>query len=588
MSKLLAKTSFKQTAIMLTILVLAIFLVMATALNAKTDEPTINDQISISVTKVWEGLAQDQTPEVVTISLVNKDTYATVGSLQFTFSGQNQTFTVPQYAYDDKGKLKEITYDVAEAASANYTTKTSGKADTGFTVTNTIKDNGNGNGNGENDVCHIYLDINDHQGNAHFITDMTKDEWLAWIADHGLFAVQKSNNDGSNGWITWHIYATQADADAAVNNQIEVVQIRYLLDAMSVTKVWGNGTTPSNSVRVYLLTGNDTIDDVTANTPYITLSAPGWTGSFTRLDPNEQYQVVEDPADIPVGVASIVSGNMDNGFTITNTLDVIDIPVEKVWQNDDQQSHTAIQVQLYADGSPVGQPLPLNDGNEWQDSFDDLAVFTSGGAEIVYTVQEVNAPAGYNVQITGDQYQGFTITNTLQEEDTVDISGTKVWLNDSDAVRPGSITIYLYADRQLYDSQVITGTGKIWSWSFTGLPKYREVIGAAPVEIVYTVGEESLADYTSRIEGTIIYNTYAEDEDENDDEDEDEDEDIEEPDVPMDDTPDLPIVIDEPEMPLDDSPQTGDNVNYNLMLLLAAVALASLAGFIIIKRSARQ
>lgn len=77
-------------------------------------------------------------------------------------------------------------------------------------------------GNG-NDGCQIgnIPGHKDHgQSNEHKINYMTKAEWEAYLIANNITAKQMSNNEGSNGWITYHIY----DAEG---KQIEVVHIRF-------------------------------------------------------------------------------------------------------------------------------------------------------------------------------------------------------------------------------------------------------------------------------------------------------------------------------------------------------------------------
>lgn len=77
-------------------------------------------------------------------------------------------------------------------------------------------------GNG-NDGCQIgnIPGHKDHgQSNEHKIDYMTKTEWEAYLIANNIIAEQMSNNDGSNGWITYHIYNAEG-------KQIEVVHIRF-------------------------------------------------------------------------------------------------------------------------------------------------------------------------------------------------------------------------------------------------------------------------------------------------------------------------------------------------------------------------
>lgn len=80
-----------------------------------------------------------------------------------------------------------------------------------------------GNGNDGCQIGNLPGHKNNGQSNEHKIDYMTKHEWQQYIEHNGIIAEQKSNNDNSNGWITFHIY----DNDG---NQIEVVHIKYTGD----------------------------------------------------------------------------------------------------------------------------------------------------------------------------------------------------------------------------------------------------------------------------------------------------------------------------------------------------------------------
>ena len=115
-----------------------------------------------------------------------------------------------------------------------------------------------------------------------------------------------------------------------------------------------------------------------------------------------------------------------------------------------------------------------------------------------------------------------TVVNVYEPE-TVTIGGQKIWEDKSnqDGVRPESTTIYLYADGVFTDFLTLTSAGaskaflseeqealestdNVWNYEFTGLPKYKngEVIR-------YTVSERAVENYTMRVNGFDITNSYT-------------------------------------------------------------------------------
>lgn len=77
-----------------------------------------------------------------------------------------------------------------------------------------------GNGNDGCQIGNIPGHKNHGQSNEHKIDYMTKAEWEGYLISNNLIGQQMSNNEGSNGWITYHIYNSEG-------KQIEVVHIKF-------------------------------------------------------------------------------------------------------------------------------------------------------------------------------------------------------------------------------------------------------------------------------------------------------------------------------------------------------------------------
>ena len=88
----------------------------------------------------------------------------------------------------------------------------------------------------------------------------------------------------------------------------------------------------------------------------------------------------------------------------------------------------------------------------------------------------------------------------------VDIPVTKTWNdnNNADGNRPNSVTARLYADGVEVDSHVLTAAEN-WHFTFVEKPRYQE---DNRTEIVYTVGEDTVAMYAATINGFNIVNNY--------------------------------------------------------------------------------
>ncbi|MBQ6489167.1 MAG: Cna B-type domain-containing protein, partial [Solobacterium sp.] len=155
-----------------------------------------------------------------------------------------------------------------------------------------------------------------------------------------------------------------------------------------------------------------TIEDNGDNTYTIT-----YTG-LPRFNNGEEveYTVTESAID---GYTTTGSPAKDHG-TITNTheSEKISVNVKKIWDDDDDIGKirpTSIQVQLKAGTEASGDPVTLNNENEWTYTWSDLPKYKAG-EEIVYTADETAVPTGYTKEgpVKSEGQDGtivFTVTN---------------------------------------------------------------------------------------------------------------------------------------------------------------------------------
>lgn len=276
----------------------------------------------------------------------------------------------------------------------------------------------------------------------------------------------------------------------------------------TVRKVWNDsndqdGKRP-DSLNVNLMNGNTVVDTVTLT------ADNNWTATVQNLPKKA------NGTDI---VYSWSEGNMPEGYSLTDTAkdgtvttltnsystEETSVSVRKVWTDSDNQDGIrpeSISVQLKADGKASGDPVVLNEANTWTYTWTKLAK-NANKTEIQYTVDEVDVPSGYTKTVTKES-TGYVITNTHNPE-TTSINGTKTWSdNDNqDGKRPESIKVRLLANGTEVATKDVTAADN-WAYNFTDLPKY-----ANGEEIVYTVTEDTVADYTTAINGTTITNSYT-------------------------------------------------------------------------------
>ena len=195
-------------------------------------------------------------------------------------------------------------------------------------------------------------------------------------------------------------------------------------------------------------------------------------------------------------------------WTGKNKRSKVNIPVTKEWKDGDNQDGKrpdSVKIQLLADDQEVaGKTLTLTKNNNWTDSFKNLDEY-KGDEKIKYTIKEVNVGNGYTSVTTGSAENGFKVTNTREPEKTK-VEGKKTWEdnNDQDKKRPTKIKVNLLANGQIVQSKEVTpDTDGNWKYEFTDLDKNKD---GKPIQ--YTVKEESVAGYTSTVNGHNITNSY--------------------------------------------------------------------------------
>ena len=471
----------------------------------------------VNVTKVWEdsGNAAGFRPASVTVQLLangaETDKNVTLNE------SNNWTATFGELNKDSGGKpIKYTVKEVLEGdAASKYTVTITGDADTGFTITNkytpetvtvagskTWNDNGNADGNRPASIT-INLLANGEKKDSKTVTQQEGWNW-------SFTGLPKYANG------TEIQYSITEDTVPNYTSEVNGYDVTNTYapgkTQVNVTKVWedsGNaaGFRPASVTVQLLANGAETDKNVTLN------ESNNWTATFGELNKDSggkpiKYTVKEVlEGDAASKYTVTITGDADTGFTITNkyTPETIDIPVEKVWQGDTDDTYNnwpddGVTVTLYNGETPVNN-LTLTEANDWEGTFEDLPKYEDGAA-IQYTVEEVPVP-GYTSNVEPDDKGGFTITNTLQ---TTRISGTKTWAdaNDQDGKRPGQITINLMVGTDIVDTKIVKGTGNTWNWSFENLPVYRN-----GEQVTYTVQEVPVQDYSPGYDGNNITNTYT-------------------------------------------------------------------------------
>ena len=205
-----------------------------------------------------------------------------------------------------------------------------------------------------------------------------------------------------------------------------------------------------------------------------------------------------DEVNVPAGYTSTVTGNMFEGYTVTNTHEpqTTSFRVLKVWDDAGHEEARPEKIVVRLHDGHQGRTLELNAANGWSGSFENLPVFRNG-ERIAYSLTEDHVPNYVDTVVFDGVAKIFTVTNTYHPRFR-EVSVVKDWFDTGhEAFRPASITVELYADGVPTGMTLeLTAAGR-WVGLFPDLPETK-----AGRTIVYTVVEKNVPrGYIATLEG---------------------------------------------------------------------------------------
>ncbi|MGM0154756.1 Cna B-type domain-containing protein [Enterococcus sp. 3G6_DIV0642] len=228
-----------------------------------------------------------------------------------------------------------------------------------------------------------------------------------------------------------------------------------------------------------------------------------WTYRFDNLPKydakGKAYTYTIQEENVPGYISEV------NGYDLVNT-ETTTVSGRKTWNDNDNQFNTrpeSITVKLMRNGEKYAEKNVKSDNHgNWTYRFDKLPKYDAEGKAYTYTIQEEKV-SGYTTKVNG-----YDLVNTYRNTETTEVSGTKTW-NDYDNkfnTRPESITVKLMQNGEKYAEKIVKADKKgNWTYRFDDLPKY-DAEGKA---YTYRIQEGKVPDYTTKINGYNLVNTYT-------------------------------------------------------------------------------
>ena len=222
----------------------------------------------------------------------------------------------------------------------------------------------------------------------------------------------------------------------------------------------------------------------------VTLNAENnWTAKFASVDVKKdgtriKYEVKGTEADgYDVSVAGDILDEKGLVLTYKHIPAVVNVSARASWNdanNQDGIRPTDTLVQLYADGTALGDKAVIESNKEWTKTWSNLPKYKAG-KEIAYNVIAY-AVSGYTVKVTGNVLEGYKAeyTHNVQK---MNVTVQNAW-NDLDNVvdfRPAQLVVEIYANGKTTGKRVTLTEANNWKATVSGLDR-----NAAGKRIQYT------------------------------------------------------------------------------------------------------
>ena len=200
---------------------------------------------------------------------------------------------------------------------------------------------------------------------------------------------------------------------------------------LSLTKEWEDDNNRDNkrpsSIKVKLTAKVNGTENTDLSKTETLKAENGWKASWDNLPKYHDGKLVEytiEEVNIPAGYTKTITGNVTDGFNITNTYtpEKVQVSGSKNWNDDGNAAGTrpgSITIRLYANGSEIGHKT-VTEKDGWSWNWTGLNRYDTDHKEIGYTISE-DAVDGYTSSISG-----YNVTNTVNKPQVGSVILTKV------------------------------------------------------------------------------------------------------------------------------------------------------------------
>lgn len=476
---------------------------VAATWNGVTSDPiqvTVVPSRNVSLTTEWnDSDNQDGSrPEKTTVQLTANG--QPTGDPVELNADNNWTYEWKQLlAEDEEGT--NIVYRVTADAPEDYTAKVTGSADDGFVVTYTHEI-----AKTSVTASVTWDDADDKDGIR------PKSVSFQLKADGENVGDAITVNAGSNWTKTWEDLP-EKKAGKALTYTVEVSDIPTEEDQYTVTTSGDaasgfvfKASHVSTSVEIPVsVTWDDAENqdgtrieaveaelyangEATGNK--VTLNAENnWTAKFASVDVKKdgtriKYEVKGTEADgYDVSVAGDILDEKGLVLTYKHIPAVVNVSARVSWNdanNQDGIRPTDTLVQLYADGTALGDKVVIESNKEWTKTWSNLPKYKAG-KEIAYSVIAY-AVSGYTVKVTGNALEGYK-AEYAHNVQKMNVTVQNAW-NDLDNVvdsRPAQLVVEIYANGKTTGKRVTLTEANNWKATVSGLDR-----NAAGKRIQYT------------------------------------------------------------------------------------------------------